>query len=60
MTSLLNHSHAPNRAFVRHIDDLVIDLVALRAVEAEEELTIDHQMTLWFTSERERDVKPRP
>ena len=55
LTSLLNHSHAPNLAFVRHIDDLVIDLVidlvALRAVEAGEELTIDHQMTLWFTPE---------
>ena len=50
-TSLLNHSHAPNCAFVRHIDDLVIDLVALRAVEAGEELTIDYQMTLWFAPE---------
>ena len=50
-TSLLNHSHAPNCAFVRHIDDLAIDLVALRAIEAGEELTIDYQMTLWFTPE---------
>ena len=50
-TSLLNHSHAPNCAFIRHIDDLAIDLVALRAIEAGEELTIDYQMTLWFTPE---------
>jgi hypothetical protein len=50
-TSLLNHSYAPNCAFVRHIDDLAIDLVALRAIEAGEELTIDYQMTLWFTPE---------
>ena len=48
-TSLLNHSHAPNCFFVRHIDDLAIDLVAARAIEAGEELTIDYQMTLWFT-----------
>ena len=50
-TSLLNHSYAPNCAFVRHIDDLAIDLVALRAIEAGEELTIDYQMTLRFTPE---------
>jgi len=47
-TSLLNHSCAPNCVFVRHIDDLVLDLVAARAIEAGEELTIDYQMTLWF------------
>ncbi len=50
-TSLLNHSYAPNCAFVRHIDDLAVDLVALRAIKAGEELTIDYQMTLWFTPE---------
>lgn len=50
-TSLLNHSYSPNCEFVRHIDELVIDLVALRDIEAGEELTIDYQMTLWFTPE---------
>jgi hypothetical protein len=50
-TSLLNHSYSPNCAFVRHIDDLAIDLVAARAIEAGEELTIDYQVTLWFTRE---------
>ena len=50
-TGLLNHSYAPNCTFVRHIDDLAIDLVAARAIEAGEELTIDYQMTLWFTPE---------
>ena len=50
-TSLLNHSYAPNCIFIRHIDDLAIDLVAARAIEAGEELTIDYQMTLWFTPE---------
>ena len=50
-TSLLNHSYTPNCEFVRHIDELAIDLVALRDIEAGEELTIDYQMTLWFTPE---------
>jgi uncharacterized protein len=48
-TSLLNHSYKPNCEFIRHIDEFVIDLVALRDIEAGEELTIDYQMTLWFT-----------
>ena len=50
-TSLLNHSYTPNCEFVRHIDELMIDLVALRTIAAGEELTIDYQMTLWFTPE---------
>ena len=50
-TSLLNHSYTPNCEFIRHIDELAIDLVALRPIEAGEELTIDYQMTLWFTPE---------
>jgi uncharacterized protein len=50
-TSLLNHSYTPNCEFIRHIDELVIDLVALRTIEPGEELTIDYQMTLWFTPE---------
>jgi SET domain-containing protein len=50
-TSLLNHSYDPNCTFIRHIDDLAIDLVAARAIAPGEELTIDYQMTLWFTPE---------
>jgi SET domain-containing protein len=50
-TSLLNHSYTPNCDFVRHIDALVIDLVAARDIEAGGELTIDYQMTLWFVPE---------
>ncbi len=42
---------AVNCAFIRHIDDLAVDLVALRPIEAGEEPTIDYQMTLWFTPE---------
>ena len=47
-TSLLNHSYTPNCEFIRHIDALAIDLVALRDIAEGEELTIDYQMTLWF------------
>lgn len=50
-TSLLNHSYTPNCEFIRHIDELMIDLVALRPIEPGEELTIDYQMTLWFDPE---------
>lgn len=50
-TSLLNHSYTPNCEFVRHIDDNIIDLVALRDIAPGEELTIDYQMTLWFDPE---------
>ncbi|PSO14027.1 SET domain-containing protein-lysine N-methyltransferase [Bradyrhizobium sp. MOS003] len=47
-TSLLSHSYVPNCNFVRHIDGLLIDVIAKRAIMAGEELTIDYQMTLWF------------
>jgi SET domain-containing protein len=50
-TSLLNHSYTPNCEFIRHFDELAIDLVALRPIAAGEELTIDYQMTLWFEPE---------
>jgi SET domain-containing protein len=50
-TSLVNHSAEPNCAFVRHIEALALDLVALRRIEAGEELTFDYDMTLWFTPE---------
>ena len=47
-TSLLSHSYEPNCIFVRHIDELYIDVFASRMIRAGEELTIDYQMTLWF------------
>ncbi len=47
-TSLLNHSYTPNADFHRHIDELMIDVVAKCDIEAGEEVTIDYQMTLWF------------
>jgi uncharacterized protein len=47
-TSLLTHSYTPNCIFVRHIDELFIEIYADRFIKAGEELTIDYQMTLWF------------
>jgi SET domain-containing protein len=47
-TSLLSHSFEPNCIFVRHIDELLIDVFAKRPIRTGEELTIDYQMTLWF------------
>jgi SET domain-containing protein len=47
-TSLLSHSYEPNCIFVRHIDELLIDVFAKRKIRTGEELTIDYQMTLWF------------
>jgi len=50
-TSLVNHSDDPNCEFVRHIDELALDLYARRAIAPGEELTFDYDMTLWFTPE---------
>ena len=50
-TSLVNHSDAPNCDFVRYIDALAVDLIALRTIARGEELTIDYGLTLWFTPE---------
>jgi SET domain-containing protein len=47
-TSLLSHSYDPNCIFVRHIDELLIEVFASRMIRMGEELTIDYQMTLWF------------
>lgn len=47
-TSLLNHSFTPNAVFHRHIDGLMIDIIAARDIGSGEEITIDYQMTLWF------------
>src|SRR3712207_369444 len=40
--SLLNHSAEPNCDFIRYIDALALDLVALRTIGAGEELAIDY------------------
>ena len=40
--SLFNHSYHPNAAYVRHLEEQVIDYVALRDIEPEEEITINY------------------
>jgi hypothetical protein len=47
-TSLLSHSFESNCIFIRHIDELFIDVFAKRPILSGEELTIDYQMALWF------------
>jgi len=46
--SLVNHSDRPNCRFLRHIEALALDLIALRDIAAGEELTFDYGMALWF------------
>ncbi len=46
--SLCNHSQAPNASFAADTDAGRIDLVALRDIEAGEEVTFDYGCELWF------------
>ena len=46
--SLVNHSNDPNCRFIRYIEGLALDVIALRDIAAGEELTFDYGMTLWF------------
>ncbi len=48
LSSLLNHSFEPNATFIRHIDQLELELRSIRRIAAGEEVTIDYQMDLWF------------
>ena len=50
-TSLINHSADPNCTILRYIEALAIELIALRDIEAGEELRLDYHMILWFTPE---------
>lgn len=48
VSSLLNHSYEPNAEFIRHIDQLELEIRARRNICSGEEVTIDYQMKLWF------------
>ena len=48
MSSLLNHSFDPTAVFIRHIDELELELRSRKDIAAGEEVTIDYQMKLWF------------
>ncbi|MCU0518393.1 MAG: SET domain-containing protein [Oscillatoria sp. Prado101] len=40
--SLYNHSYEPNAVYVKKIEELVIDFVALRDIEEGEEITVNY------------------
>lgn len=52
--SLYNHSYRPNARYIKHFDDGVIEFVALRAIEPEEEVLVNYngdpneQKPVWF------------
>jgi SET domain-containing protein len=52
--SLYNHSYTPNARYVKQHADAVIEFVALRTIEADEEITVNYngdptdQAPLWF------------
>jgi hypothetical protein len=46
---LYNHGVPPNLTIARHFDDNEMSMIALRDIEAGEELTYDYGVPLWFT-----------
>lgn len=54
--SIYNHSYSPNAQLEALLDDLAMEIVALKDIEAEEEITINYngdpksRKALWFTS----------
>jgi hypothetical protein len=48
LVSLCNHSRRPNARVWRNEERDTLDLVALAAIAAGEEITIDYKCTLWF------------
>jgi len=52
--SLYNHSYKPNAIYIRKVSEKVIDFVAIRDIEAGEEITInyngvsDSNQPVWF------------
>ena len=56
--SLYNHSYHPNAVYKKNLDELMIEFIALRNIEAGEEVTINYngyptdESPLWF------EVKP--
>ena len=45
LISLCNHSKSPNCKIDKHYDSLMIDLIAIRDIEADEELTLQYLST---------------
>jgi SET domain-containing protein len=47
--SLCNHAEEPNAEIVCHEAELMVSLVALRAIDEGEEICIRYRRPLWFT-----------
>ena len=43
-----NHSTDPNARIVRKFDENIMEFVALRDIEVDEEITVDYDCPLWF------------
>jgi uncharacterized protein len=46
--SFYNHSPHPNATVRRHVEELVMEYVALRDIEQGEEVCVDYDCPLWF------------
>lgn len=52
--SFYNHSYTPNAIYIKKLEDLVVEYIALRDIEAGEEITInyngypDDKSPVWF------------
>jgi SET domain-containing protein len=46
--ALYNHSADPNARIVRKFEQNIMEFVALRKIEADEEITVDYDCPLWF------------
>ena len=49
--ALYNHGTPSNVRLLRHYDENEMSIVALRDIEAGEELTIDYDIPLWFEAQ---------
>src|SRR5215510_13553299 len=60
--SIYNHSYAPNAQLEQMLDELMMEIIAIKDIEADEEITINYngdpenQDQLWFT---QRAPRPR-
>jgi uncharacterized protein len=60
--SIYNHSYSPNAQLEQMLDELMMEIIAIKDIEADEEITINYngdpenQDQLWFT---QRAPRPR-
>jgi len=53
--ALYNHSYTPNAVYIKHIEEQTVEFVALRDIEAGEEITVNYNgrpddlSPVWFT-----------